>query len=226
MPSRDDEIQFEQLIAEMQRSFTDALLSGNEIAAETLLRDGVEAGVPEAALDDLVITPSLRAVGDLWESGQLSIGEQHLATEIALRCVAIERDLFRLVRRRTRNVVVLAAVEGEQHVVALQMAGSLLAHAGYEVKQLGADVPSHALGIVVDRFEPSVVGLSATMPAAGVELQEAVGMVRAIAPEAGVVVGGMGVPPRLMDTPLMRRCERVTDATGIVDALTQHAAMN
>ena len=42
----------------------------------------------------------------------------------------------------------LAAPEGEQHVVALRMTGSLLRDAGYDVVMLGADVPADALAAV------------------------------------------------------------------------------
>jgi methanogenic corrinoid protein MtbC1 len=214
------------LLAELQRSFTDALLLGDEAAAETLVREAGGGGVDEAAMDDAVITPALRAVGDLWEAGELSVAEEHLATEIALRVIALQRELFRVVRRRSRTVVVLAAVEGEQHVVALKMAGSLLSHAGYDVKQLGPSVPAHTLGVIVSRFGAAVVGLSATMPDAGHRLHEAVGMVRTVQPTAGIIVGGAGVPLRMMEQPCLRHCERVADVVACVDMLAQRATLN
>ena len=58
----------------------------------------------------------------------------------------------------------LAAPEGEQHVVALKMIGSLLRDAGYEVVMVGADVPADALAVSARRHEPDVICLSATMP--------------------------------------------------------------
>ena len=216
----------EELLSDLQRAFTDALLTGDESAAEAALHDGIEAGVDEALMDDAVIAPALRRVGDLWEAGELSIAEEHLATEIAMRGVALEREMYRVVRRRTGTVAVLAAVEGEHHVVGLRMAASLLIHAGYRVKLLGADVPTWSLGTIVAKHAPAVVGLSATMPAAAHELQEAIGVVRAIHPETGILVGGTGVPLRVGDQPGLRRCERLAEVVALVDGLTQRASMN
>jgi methanogenic corrinoid protein MtbC1 len=214
------------LLAELQRVFTDALLRAERDAAEDTLREAVDAGVDEATIDDMVIAPAMRIVGDLWQTGELSVGEEHLATSIAMQCVTLHRERFRVARRRRGRTVVLGAVEGEQHIVGLEMAASLLSHAGYEVKDLGANVPSHALGIVIDRHPPSVVALSVTMPGFAPELYEAIGMVRAVRPRSGVIIGGAGVPNSLMDDPVVRRCERLSDAVALADALAQASAFN
>ena len=215
-----------ELLAELQREFTDALLRAGSAAAEDTLREASDAGIDEATIDDMVIAPALRIVGDLWEAGELSIGEEHLATSIAMRCVTLHRDRFRVTRRRGGQTVVLAAVEGEQHIVGLEMAASLLAHAGFVVKDLGANVPTHALGIVVDRHPPAVVALSVTMGGLAPELSEAIGMIQAVRPRAGIVVGGAGVPGSLMEQPGLRRCERLADAVALADGLAQRAAYN
>jgi MerR family transcriptional regulator, light-induced transcriptional regulator len=223
---RDNDTRPGRLLGEIQRAFTEALLLADEIAAESVLREAIEAGVDEATMDDAVIAPALRAVGDLWEAGELSIAEEHLATEIALRVIALQRDLHRVVRRRATTVVVLAAVEGEQHVVGLRMAGSLLIHAGYDVKQLGPSVPPQSLGVVVDRFRAHVVGLSATMASSIIAVPEAVGMVRTVRPAAGIVLGGRGVPSRFVEQPNLKLCTQVADVVAVVDALAQRASMN
>lgn len=216
----------EHLLAELQRLFADALLRGDEATAELVVREAIDADVGEAGIDELIIAPAMRDVGDRWEAGELSIAEEHLATEIVLRVVALQRDAFRVARRRPEAVVLLAAVQGEHHVVGLRMAGSLLVHAGYAVKQLGADVPVSALGIALERHRPAAVGLTATMAPAALDLDASIATVQAVLPEAGVVVGGAGVPMRFLEQPAVRRCQRVPDVVAVVDGLVQRAAMN
>jgi MerR family transcriptional regulator, light-induced transcriptional regulator len=223
---RDDNETQPGLVDELQRLFTDALLRGDEGGAELVVREAIDAGLDEARIDEVVITPALRAVGDLWEAGELSIAQEHLATEIALRVVALQREVFRVVRRRSRAVVILSAVRGEQHVVGLRMAASLLAHAGYEIKQLGPDVPPAALGVAVELHRPAVVGLTATMPSAAIDVDAAIATVQAIRPGTGLVVGGNGVPARFLEQPGVRHCRRVTEAVDIVDGLAQRASLN
>jgi methanogenic corrinoid protein MtbC1 len=210
----------------LRESFADALLNGADATAEHVVREAIEAGVPEAVIDDEVVTPALRRVGELWEQGLLSVADEHLATEISIRVLALQREAFRSAARRGAHGVVLAAVEGEHHVVGLQMAASVLAHAGYEVRMLGADLPVADLERAVERHRPAVVGLTATMPASGALLPVSVDAVRGLAPQSGVVLGGAAATTDLTARPGVAVCEHVSDAVTTVDALTHRSALN
>ena len=96
-------------------------------------------------------------------AGEISVAEEHLATEISLRVLALQREA-RASRAPAATPVMLAAPAGEQHVVALRMIANLLRDAGYDVVMLGADVPPDALAIAAGRHQPDVVCLTATMP--------------------------------------------------------------
>jgi methanogenic corrinoid protein MtbC1 len=217
---------WEAVLGALRESFADALLSGVEASAERVIREAIEAGIPEAVIDDEVVMPALRRVGDLWEQGLLSVADEHLATEISIRVLALQREAFRTAARRGGHGVLLAAVEGEHHVVGLRMAASVLAHAGYAVRMLGADLPLGELEHAVERHRPAVVGLTATMPASGALLPVSLDAVRGVAPQAGVVVGGAAATPDLGARPGVAVCEHVADAVTAVDALARRAALN
>ena len=76
------------------------------------------------------------------------------------------------------------------------------------------------------RFLDEVPALKPMKLVVGIELREAIGVVRAIVPETGILVGGTGVPLRVGDQPGLRRCERLADVVALVDGLTQRASMN
>jgi hypothetical protein len=56
--------------------------------------------------------------------------------------------------------VVLAAVQGQHHVLGLRMVADVLEAAGYDVDYLGADVPGESLQGFIAAHQPSVVGLT------------------------------------------------------------------
>jgi len=124
----------------------------------------MEAGIPTPDIDDEIITPALWLVGELWERGDISVADEHLATEISLRVLALQREARRVASSRAGLSVMLAAPSGEHHVVALRMVANLLRDAGYRVVMLGGDVPPHALAASATQHEPDVICLSATMP--------------------------------------------------------------
>ena len=69
------------------------------------------------------------------------MADEHLASEITLRVLALQRVARQAKRRRRSQRVLLLAPEGERHVIGLNMACDLLLAAGYDTLMLGADVP-------------------------------------------------------------------------------------
>ena len=209
-----------------QRAYADAILRGDGDAAEAVVADAIAASLDEPTIQDGIVAPALRVVGDLWAAGEIGIADEHLATEISLRVLTLQHEAFRVARRRAGHRVLLAAVPGERHDVGLRMVASLLLHGGFDVRLLGADLPLHALAAAVRRHAPSVVGLSGTMPESSAELETAVDVVRGVAPEAGIIVGGAaagGVPVTLRGVVV---CGHVSDAVGLVEGLLQRPHHN
>jgi MerR family transcriptional regulator, light-induced transcriptional regulator len=216
----------EAKLAEFGRAYAAALLAGDEVAAELVIGEALDAGLGMPAIDDEIIAPALWLVGDLWERGDISIADEHLATEISLRVLALAREARRVSQERPGHRVMLAAPTAELHVVALRMTGDLLRDAGYDVVMLGADVPPPALAASATRHKPDVICMSSTMPGGGDQLLVSMHEVQEVLPGAAFVLGGRSLTSRLRMLPGVEICERVTDAIEAVDALVKRAASN
>src|SRR5215218_11249646 len=116
----------EQLLADLGRAYARALLAGDEVGAEHAVRDAIDARLSTAEIDDEIIAPALWLIGRLWARGEISVADEHLATEISLRVLALQREARRTTSEREGHKVLLAAPEGEAHIVALQMVANLL----------------------------------------------------------------------------------------------------
>jgi MerR family transcriptional regulator, light-induced transcriptional regulator len=196
------------------------------VAAELVIREAIDAGLSSAEVDEEIIAPALWLVGELWEKGEITIADEHLATEISVRVLALEREARRVARERRGHRVILAAPMGEMHVVALRMVGNVLGDAGYEVMMVGADVPAHALAAMAARHKPAVVCLSTTMPGGGDQLLITIHEVQKAFRPAAFVVGGRGLTSRVRAVPGIEVCQRISEAVDAVDALVKHASMN
>jgi len=216
----------EERISEIGRAYAAALLSGDEVAAELAIRDALDARLSTAEIDDEIIAPALWLVGELWERGRISVADEHLATEISLRVLALQREVQRVAVDRGDRVVMLATPSGELHAVALRMTDTLLREAGYSVVMLGADVPAHALAASATHYEPDVICLSATMPGGEEKLLLAIHEVQQTWPPAAFVVGGRSLTSRLRSRPGIGVCRRVSEAVETVDALVKRADLN
>jgi methanogenic corrinoid protein MtbC1 len=203
-----------------------ALIEGDAVAAELVVRDAYDEGLPYELIQDAIVTPALHRIGWLWERGEISVAHEHLATQISYRVLALLRELFRVTKQRSEHRVMLAAVEGEQHVVALQMAADLLDYSGYESVMLGPDVPTGVLAEIVREHTPEIVAFTLTMQAAAVRLPRAVAAVEAAHPGAAVIIGGRGAGGRFPDPAGIAFVTKVADVVDVADALVRRPQLN
>jgi MerR family transcriptional regulator, light-induced transcriptional regulator len=203
-----------------------ALLAGDEVAAEITIREAMEASFTIAEIDHSIIAPAMWLIGELWEKGEISVAEEHLASEITVRVLALQREAGRTLRERGAHRVMVAAPAGELHVIALRMVANLLREGGYDVLMLGADVPPEALAKAADRHRAEVVCLSTTMPGGGDQVLIAMYEVQRQRPEATFLLGGRGLTSHVRPGPGVQICERVSDAVEAADALVKRAELN
>ena len=106
------------------------------------------------------------------------------------------------------------------------MISNLLRDAGYTVLMLGPDVPPGALAESAARHEPEIVCLTATMPSASDRVMLAIHEIERGWPDAGYVLGGRGVSPRLRPRPGIHICRRVSEVVDAADAVLMRAERN
>jgi methanogenic corrinoid protein MtbC1 len=212
--------------ASLSERFGLALAEGDAVTAELVVRAAYHEEMPYALIHESIVTPALHRIGLLWERGEISVAREHLATQISLRVLALLRELFGVARRRSELRVMLAGVEGEQHIVALQMAGDLLEDAGYEVVMLGPDVPIGVLAEIVEEVHPAIVALSMTMAAGAAKLPRALDAVSAADQSAGIIVGGRAARLYPRAGAGVTITPTVVDVVEVADALVHRPHLN
>ncbi len=169
------------------------LVAGDARGAWGVVEAAMTAGTEIDELYIDVLSPAMISIGDRWSRGEIDVAVEHRASGIAMRIVG--RLGHRFVRRgRTRGGVIVGAPAGEYHSLPVAILGDLLRLRGWEVSDLGADVPSESL-VYALRESPDIfaVGLSVTAEENLESLRAACATVRAAAPEVLVVAGGRAV---------------------------------
>lgn len=179
-----------------ERSPVDSL--GLREAADDLARslesyDDVGA---QAALDSLlaafsldtvvreVLVPYLHAVGERWQRGELSVGQEHFISNVIRgRLLALSRGWDRGVGPRA----VLASAEGDQHDLPVLLFGVLLRTHGWRITFLGADTPITSLAETVRAVRPDVAIITGTVQGVFEPLVE---QLREVAREAPLFLAG------------------------------------
>lgn len=179
------------LLSGLQARYLAAQLSGDRREALRLLvDDGLLRGIPLQDIHLKIIQPAQYEIGRLWQENRISVAQEHLATAISQLALS---HLYRHLPRDPSNgkVVMVSCVEGELHEVGARMASDFLEMAGFDVRFLGANVPTGHLLRMVREQTPDLLALSVTMSYHLPALRSAVSEVRATFPELHVAVGGL-----------------------------------
>ena len=204
----------------LARRFCDALRCGDGAIAERVIDDAIDAGMAPEAIQSLVIAPAMVEIGELWEARIVSVADEHLATSISQRALLrlFEVMSARRVRARSRERVLLTAVEGQHHVLGLRMVADVLESAGFDVLYLGEGIPLASLRAFVAQQRPAVVGLAYGVAGDERRLADALAAVHETSPQTRIMLGGPAVPPELRSAgyPHVRSS---MDVVGVVETL-------
>jgi MerR family transcriptional regulator, light-induced transcriptional regulator len=178
-----DEDPFEVMgrrIVEATRRMDPALLEAEVRLAMTI---GDAAAVVERAY-----CPALAEIGREWERGKVSIGHEHLASEIM---TSATRELLRLTGpSRPHGEVILACFAEEEHVMPLYAAAFRFVEWNYRPHVLGARTPPSGIAAAVREIEPALVGLSLTIAPEARRTEELVAAYADIMSDRPWIVGG------------------------------------
>jgi methanogenic corrinoid protein MtbC1 len=177
-------------------ALVDRLVAGDEAGAWRLVDDAFAHGWDHRTVYLTLLGPALRTIGDRWEAGTLTVGDEHLATVVATRLIG--RAGARAARPgRPAGTVVLAAPAGDRHGLPSALVADLLRADGWRVIDLGPDAPADSLATIARAEDDLVgVGLCATTPlnpAARSRLRRAIDLLHAEV-DRPVLLGGAAVP--------------------------------
>lgn len=178
---------------ERSHAYKEEMRAGGGQAAEQIALECLAAGLTVAGLYEQVIAPAMARIGELWEQGEMTIAEEHLASALNLKVMAsVYAASLPNKPSIDQGLVVLAGVEGDTHGVGLRMAGDVLELAGFEVIYLGEDVATDELILATATSSPDVIALAVPTPAARAAAEATIGKLRLRFPKVPLVVGGQG----------------------------------
>jgi diguanylate cyclase (GGDEF)-like protein len=197
---------------DLSSRFGEALRAGDPKRADAVAVAALEAGMEVAAVQARVIAPAMRWIGELWQHGSANVGDEHLATAITQEVLGRLFTTALQSQPRSRERVMLAAVQGEQHVLGLRMAADVLEGAGFDVLYLGADMPLAALLETCSAHAPAALGFSVSMPLNVPTLIWEIEAVCALEDPPAIFAAGRALRPAIeqgLNVPLIESTEQV-----------------
>jgi 5-methyltetrahydrofolate--homocysteine methyltransferase len=191
-------------------------------AVTELVKEAIRDGVDPKSIVLEALTRSMEVVGEKFESGEYLIPDMLASAE----CVGVAMDLLspHLLKAgvETKGKFVISTVQGDLHDIGKNIVSIMLKGAGYEVIDLGADVPTERIIEAVKEHQAPYLGLSAllttTMRAMGdviVKLKE-----EGIRESVKVLIGGAPTSREFADQiGADAHCKDAFEATDLLKAM-------
>jgi MerR family transcriptional regulator, light-induced transcriptional regulator len=178
------------ILEEEAGSLTVSLDRLDEQAANSALDRLFAAYTVETVLQDVVL-PYLHRLGERWEAGQVSVAQEHFASNL------LRGRLLGLAQGWGQGqgpLAILACVPGEQHELGLLVFGVALRRRGWRITYLGTDSPIDAVADIARSLRPTVVVLLSINPD---NFLHHARQIEQLANQVQVMIAGMGATPEV-----------------------------
>ncbi|MCA8938226.1 MAG: cobalamin-dependent protein [Planctomycetes bacterium] len=165
------------------------LLEGDFDAAIGACQGAMAQGLSANQVLSELLTATMREIGDLWHRGEISVADEHLATETALELVSALGDLLHIRPSKGKRVVV-SCVPEEFHTLGPRIAAEFLRADGWQVSFLGNGMPPDAMLRFIQERGVDAVVLSMTLSDSVGGALATIRMLKRSLPQMPILLGG------------------------------------
>ncbi|HPC86309.1 MAG TPA: corrinoid protein [Smithellaceae bacterium] len=158
------------------KRLTQAVMDGNEKDAVRFCREAMERGLPARSVLENGLLPGIRKVGELFSAGEYYLPELLISGMAMQAAVAELEPLLNAGGAKTSvGKYLIGTVKGDIHDIGKNIVMMMLKGNGWEVTDLGVDVPPEEICRAIAEGDYDIFGMSAlltvTMPAADETVQ-------------------------------------------------------
>jgi 5-methyltetrahydrofolate--homocysteine methyltransferase len=178
-----------------------AVIEGKMAQVKTLTQQALDEGQGPQEILDQALIPAMDSVGEKFNCHEFYIPEMLIAARAMQAGVAILKPRLAEAAAKPRGTVVLGTVKGDLHDIGKNLVGMMLQGSGFEVIDLGADVPPQRFVEAVKANTPNFVMMSALLTTTMLSMKDTVEALKAagLRDRVKVAVGGAPVTQRFCD---------------------------
>jgi len=178
-----------------------SLLDFDGARTSDLTRAAIEKGVPAGEILNQGLLPGMKVVGEQFRSGEIFLPEVLLAGKAMKEAMALLRPAFQREGVPRRGTAAIGTVKDDIHDIGKNLVIMMLEGNGWEITDLGVDVPAEQFCSAVKEKAPDILGLSALLTTTVIRLKEVIHALEAngLRKKVKVMVGGAVVTQAYAD---------------------------
>ncbi|MCL1804665.1 MAG: cobalamin-dependent protein [Clostridiales bacterium] len=164
----------------------------DEEAVLRLMREIADSGGSEAVSAMEACQDGMREVGDRFESGEYFVGDLIFAGEVMSGAMEIIKPFLRAGDAAGKGKMILCTVQGDIHDIGKNIVKSMLEAAGFDVLDLGIDVPPEKILETARNADIRIIALSGVLTLALDSMKAVVGVFEdaRLRDQVKIIIGG------------------------------------
>ncbi|MFW9785256.1 MAG: B12-binding domain-containing protein [Candidatus Heimdallarchaeota archaeon] len=179
-------------------------MNENEILEE--IKNAIITGIPEDALKLVTLALSsefdtkrilneaiingAEIVGEKYEKGEYFLADMLLAADAINNCMEKIKPTLKKGRDDTSGTILIGTPEGDLHDIGKSLVVALLQGQGFNVIDLGVDVPPEKFLEIAIKENPDVIGISGLLTVTISKMREIIALLRKEGIKAKIILGG------------------------------------
>jgi 5-methyltetrahydrofolate--homocysteine methyltransferase len=177
---------------EILQQISESLQRGEREQVAELTKQAIDTGLSATEILNDGLMAGMDVVGKRFGAHEIFLPELLIAARAMNAGIDLLKPLFLGGEMPTQGKVVIGTVKGDLHDIGKNLVGIMLKGAGFEVIDVGNDVPASVFVDAAESENASVVGLSALLTTTMTGMKEVVDLVKArgLRDKVKIIVGG------------------------------------
>lgn len=176
---------------------TDAVVNYDTEVVKEWAKEIIKRNLDPIEAIEKGLISGIRIIGDRWNRSEIFLPEVMAAVETLNAGFEILGPEVKKARKERKSIgkVVMGTVAGDVHDIGKNIVIGLLVCNGFEVYDLGVDVPTEKFIEKVKELNPDIVGMSALLSTTAASQKEVIDILRkeGLRNKVKVMVGGRGI---------------------------------
>lgn len=164
-----------------------------DYGADELTRQALDAGVPANEVLSSGLVPGMEVIGVKFRENKVFVPEVLMAAKAMSAGMNHLRPYFTSGAVKRKGTFIVGTVMGDLHDIGKNLLGMIVEGSGWEVVDLGIDVPSQKFLAALEEHPHAYIGLSCLLTTTMLNMEKIVKEIKAAKPDAKVLVGGAPV---------------------------------
>lgn len=175
----------------------DALVDGAVVEVKAGVQKALDEGLSAKEILDNGLLAGMDEVSVLFKDGEMFVPEVLVSAKAMQAGVEIIKPLLKAAGAEAAAKVLMVTVEGDLHDIGIKLVGMMMEGAGFEVINIGVDVPTEKIIEKVKEIKPDILGLSAMLTTTMANMKEVIDALKeeGLTDDMPVMVGGAPLSP-------------------------------